>query len=131
LDKIGHEKFDAVITDIVMPGMDGIALTKKLLGLYPILPIMIVTGYSKDYPAESALAAGARDFIGKPFRYDELILRFNKMMSDHEILLRIDAKQKEMLFHIQRESSERISELQREVESLKSRLCSGYPRFNR
>jgi CheY-like chemotaxis protein len=131
LGKIHQNKFDAVITDIVMPQMDGITLTKELLGLYPNLPIMVVTGYSRDYPAESAIAAGARDFIGKPFRYDELILRFNKMMSDHEILMKVEAKQKEMLFHIQGESSEKIYALQREVESLKSRLRSGYPRFNR
>jgi hypothetical protein len=53
------------------------------------------------------------------------------MMSDHEILLKIEAKQKEIVFHIQRESSERINELQREVENLKSRLYAGYTHFNR
>ena len=122
LSKIHKNKVDAVITDIVMPQMNGIDLTKELLSLYPKLPIMVITGYSKEYPAELAIRAGARDFIGKPFSHDEFILRFNKMMSDHEILLQIEAKQKEMLFHIQRESSERIGELQREIDSLKSKL---------
>jgi len=131
LNKIHESKFDAVITDIVMPEMDGITLTKELLSLHPDLPIMIMTGHSREYPTESAISAGARDFIEKPFSYDGFILRFNKMMNDHEILLKIEAKQKEMLFHMQRESSERINELQREVENLKSRLYAGYPGFNR
>ena len=127
LMKIRQNKFDAVITDIVMPQMNGIALTKELLSLSPKLPVMIMTGHSKEYPTESAIMAGARDFIGKPFSYDEFILRFNKMMSDYKISLEIESKQNEMIFHIQRESSDRINELQREIESLKSRLYGGSP----
>jgi DNA-binding NtrC family response regulator len=110
-----------------MSKMDGITLTKELLTVYPKLPIMVMTGYSKEYPAESAITAGARDFIGKPFSCEEFILRFNKMMSDDEILLKIEAKQEEMLFHIQRESSEKVNELQREIEGLKNRLHAGSP----
>ena len=125
LSKIHKNKVDAVVTDIVMSGMDGITLTKELLTIYPRLPIMVMTGYSKEHPAESAITAGARDFIGKPFSPEEFILRFNKMMSDHEILLKIETKQEEMLVHVQRESSEKVNELQREIESLKNRLQSG------
>jgi len=127
LMKIHQNKFDAVITDIVMPQMNGIALTKELLSIYPKLPVMIMTGYSKEYPTELAIMAGARDFIGKPFSYAEFILRFNKMMSDYKISLKIESKQNEMIFHIQRESSDRINELQKEIESLKSKLYGGGP----
>jgi CheY-like chemotaxis protein len=126
LNKASQIKFDAVITDIVMPEMNGIALTRKLLSLYPKLPVMIMTGYSKNYPTGFAIAAGARDFIGKPFSNDEFILRFNKMMKDQEISLEIEAKQREILFQSQRESSERINELKREIENLTSRLSNGY-----
>lgn len=101
LNKINQNKFDAVITDIVMPQMDGIALTKELLTLYPNLPIMVITGYSKEYPTELAITAGARDFIGKPFSIDEFILRFNKMMGDQAILCQMEAKQIEMVLHLQ------------------------------
>jgi CheY-like chemotaxis protein len=101
LDKINQNKFDAVITDIVMPQMDGIALTKELLTLYPNLPIMVITGYSKGYPTELAITAGARDFIGKPFSNDEFIIRFNKMMGDQAILCQMEAKQIEMVLDLQ------------------------------
>ena len=82
LSKIHMNEVDAVITDIVMPEMDGITLTKELLSIYPKLPIMVMTGYTKEYPAESAISAGAQDFIGKPFTYEEFSARFNKMMRD-------------------------------------------------
>ncbi len=127
LAKIHQHKFDAVITDIVMPQMNGIALTKELLSLFPKLPVMIMTGHSKEYPTESAITAGARDFIGKPFSYDEFMLRFNKMMNDQKVSLESESKQNEMIFHIQRESADRINELQREIESLQNRLYGGGP----
>ena len=118
LSKIHNNKVDAVITDIAMPQMNGIDLTKELLTLYPQLPIMVMTGYSEEYPAEFAIQAGARDFIGKPFSYDEFMLRFNKMMRDHKILLQVEAKQREMFVHIQRET-----------ESIRSDLVMGKPVF--
>ncbi len=126
LNKASQIKFDAVITDIVMPEMNGIALTRELLRRYPKLPVMIMTAYSNQYPTQVAIVAGARDFIGKPFSHDEFILRFNKMMRDQEISLEIETKQREVLFRTQRESLERIGELKREIENLTSQLSSGY-----
>jgi diguanylate cyclase (GGDEF)-like protein len=67
-----------------MPLMDGITLTRELLKLYPNLPIMIMTGHTDEHSAESAIAAGAQEFIKKPFFIDEFILRFDKMMRDHK-----------------------------------------------
>ena len=122
LSKINKSRFDAVITDIVMPEMDGITLMKELLSLYPNLPIMVMTGYSGKYPAESVLAAGARDFIGKPFNYNEFVLRFNKMMTDHRISLELESRQKGMLVDLHTQSSDKITELQREIVNLKNRL---------
>jgi diguanylate cyclase (GGDEF)-like protein len=84
LDKIKEAKFDALITDIVMPEMDGIALTKKLSNHYQNLPIMVMTGYTEKYSAETAIASGAREFIDKPFSVSEFLIRFDKMMRDHK-----------------------------------------------
>ena len=99
LNKAIQNKFDAVITDIVMPEMDGIDLTKKLLDLYPNLPIMVITGLSQGNPTESALSAGARDFIKKPFFVEEFVLRFNKMMRDDEMLCQMEAVYNERVLH--------------------------------
>lgn len=82
LEKIKNDSLDAVVSDIVMPQMDGITLTKELLKLHANLPVMLMTGYSHE-SAESAIAAGAREFITKPFSIQEFIICFDKMMSGH------------------------------------------------
>ena len=75
-------RFDAIITDIVMPKMDGISLVKEVLMISPRLPIMVMTGFKNDFTPAVAKAAGARDFIVKPFSLMEFYARFDKMMSD-------------------------------------------------
>jgi diguanylate cyclase (GGDEF)-like protein len=84
LEKIKNDSFDAVVVDIVMPHMDGVTLTEELLRLYSNLPVMLMTGHAQEHSAESAMAAGAREFIEKPFSIQEFIIRFDKMMRDHK-----------------------------------------------
>jgi len=84
LDKIMENEFDALITDIVMPEMDGITFTKELSKHYQNLPVMVITGYTEEYSAETAIASGAREFIKKPFSISEFLIRFDKMMRDHK-----------------------------------------------
>ena len=83
LEKIKNDSFDAVVIDIVMPDIDGITLTREFVNLYRSFPVMIMTGHADEHSAGSAIAAGAREFIKKPFSIDEFILRFDKMMRDH------------------------------------------------
>src|SRR4030043_2450419 len=83
LEKIKKNFFDWGVVDMVMPHMDGIILTRELVNLQPDQPIMVMTGHADEHSAESAFAAGAREFIKKPFSIDEFILRFDKMMRDH------------------------------------------------
>jgi diguanylate cyclase (GGDEF)-like protein len=84
LEKIKNDSFDAAVIDIVMPHMDGVTLTEELLRLYSNLPVMLMTGHAQEHSAESAMAAGAREFIKKPFSIQEFIIRFDKMMCDHK-----------------------------------------------
>ena len=129
LDKTMTNRFDAIITDIVMPKMDGITLTKELLRRTPKLPVMVMTGRDNEFSSITAIAAGAREFIKKPFSLTEFGTRFEKMMGDYEISLEVEAKQNEMLFNVQRKSLEEVNELKKEVGNLSNRLSSGYPRF--
>jgi DNA-binding response OmpR family regulator len=118
LEKIKKNSYDAVVIDIVMPHMDGITLTKELVKLYPDLPIMIMTGHVHEHSAKSAIAVGAREFIKKPFSIDEFIIRFDKMMHDHEMLCRVKKNGYDMVFNLQRESLEQIEELKKKIETL-------------
>ena len=126
LDKIMEAKFDALITDIVMPEMDGIALTKEMVKLYPDLPILIITGHAEEYSAKSAIAAGAREFIKKPFSLLEFIIRFDKMMRDHETLCKMKEKYSKMLFNLQRNSSEEIERLKGQIKTLGGQWSNFY-----
>lgn len=67
LEKFSKTPFDAVITDIRMPRMDGIELTRELLKLQPALPIIVMTGYHDISIDEKAILTRASDFINKPF----------------------------------------------------------------
>ncbi len=66
------ETYSFVITDIVMPEMDGLELTKKIRGRFPDVCVIVMTGYTDEYKYVEVVNAGATDFINKPFRIEEL-----------------------------------------------------------
>ena len=68
VEKVAQGRFDVVITDVYMPEMDGITLTKELTLRFSDLPVMIMTGQLDEHCRESALMAGAIDVIGNPLR---------------------------------------------------------------
>jgi len=78
--KVTQRHFDVVITDVVMPGMDGITLTRELARQFSHLPVMVMTAQLDDGSAESAMMAGARDVIRKPFEISEFMTRLHKIV---------------------------------------------------
>ncbi len=66
LHKLANENYDAVFTDIKMPGMSGIEVAQKIKAAKPWLPVVIVTGYSTDAYRAAAEAAGVSGFLQKP-----------------------------------------------------------------
>ncbi len=129
MEQLRQTQIDAVITDVVMPKMDGITLTQEISRRYPHLPVMVMTGFSDEYSAQKAISAGAREFIKKPFSISEFSLRLHKMMSEHEIRKEILYKKEEieaisnqMISDLQVESREKIETLRKEIEVLKKRL---------
>jgi two-component system nitrogen regulation response regulator GlnG len=86
LNKMKGNKIDAVITDIKMPKMDGIILTKEISAQYPGVPVMVMTAFDEEYSAGTAISLGAREFIKKPFSPDEFAIRLNKMIGDSETM---------------------------------------------
>lgn len=66
LNKIANEKYDAVFTDIRMPGMDGIEVAEKMRANQPWTPVVIITGYGSPENEARAKAAGVSAFLHKP-----------------------------------------------------------------
>jgi CheY-like chemotaxis protein len=70
--KIEHNKYQLIVTDIMMPGIDGFQLIAKLKEDHIRTPVIITTGYSTVENAVKSLYEGAIDFLPKPFTIDEL-----------------------------------------------------------
>ncbi len=73
LKKIRHEEPDVIISDIRMPGMDGISLLDKIKQHSPDIPVIIMTAYSDLNRAVSAFQGGAFEYLSKPFDVDEVV----------------------------------------------------------
>jgi CheY-like chemotaxis protein len=79
LKKIESQQFDMVISDIVMPDMDGISLMKKVIADVPDISFIIMTAYSEDYIYTDIINAGASDYVTKPFEMRELWARIERI----------------------------------------------------
>ncbi len=82
LNKLRENNFDAVITDIEMPNMDGIILTREISKHHPSIPVMVMTTYDEEEAIGNAISVGAREFIKKPFSSYEFAIRLHKMIND-------------------------------------------------
>jgi DNA-binding NtrC family response regulator len=67
LKRLEEEDIDLVVTDIRLPGLSGIELTKRMHETYPDVPVIVVTGYGDIGNAVEVLKLGASDYIVKPF----------------------------------------------------------------
>ncbi len=68
----GEESFDLLLTDIVMPVMDGIALALKVARDYPEMPILMMTGYADEEHRAHNLDLLIHEVVSKPFTIDEI-----------------------------------------------------------
>nr|WP_320012072.1 sigma-54 dependent transcriptional regulator [uncultured Desulfobulbus sp.] len=87
LEHVQIEPPDAVLTDIKMPGMDGLSFLQRLQSIDPSLTTIVMTGYGTIEMAVQALKEGAYDFIEKPFD-NERILRTIRRALERTKLLR-------------------------------------------
>ena len=70
---VERERPDLILTDLRMPGMDGLGLLRAVKRLSPATPVVIFTAYASDAAARDAAEAGAVGFLVKPFTGAELL----------------------------------------------------------
>ncbi|MDR1166770.1 MAG: sigma-54 dependent transcriptional regulator [Deltaproteobacteria bacterium] len=80
LGKFQEASFDAVITDLKMPGVDGLGLLSRLKELEPDIIVIVVTAFATMETAILAMKAGAYDYISKPFNEEEIVLVLEKAL---------------------------------------------------
>jgi len=75
---------EVVITDIKLPGQDGLELTDLIKENFDI-DVIVMTGYSGSYSYEEAINKGASDFIFKPVRFEEVLLRLKRVIRERQL----------------------------------------------
>jgi CheY-like chemotaxis protein len=80
LGLIRKHDYDFVFTDLKMPEMDGLEVTKAVKHLRPDIDVIVITGYASIETAVETMKYGAMDYVQKPFTEDELINFFNKCL---------------------------------------------------
>ena len=75
-----EQPIDLLITDLRMPAMGGIELIREVKKSYPDMPVIVITAYGSSQSAEESIAAGAYDYITKPFRKDQILITINRAM---------------------------------------------------
>src|SRR3974377_1563097 len=73
--------FDVVLLDIKLPRMNGIEVLKRLKEKAPQTEVLMITGYGDIKTAVESLKLGAREYITKPFKLDELLTLVNQIVS--------------------------------------------------
>lgn len=85
LELINKTSFDIMLTDIRMPGIEGFELTHKAKKIIPDMAVIIMTAYAEEFSYDNAIAAGASDFIKKPFTLNELMARIQHVKLQEKV----------------------------------------------
>ena len=85
--KILHEhSFDLVVSDIAMPGTDGLQFMKKAKESFPHLDFIIMTGHAAEYTYEDIIHAGATDYLTKPYEVGEFRAKIGRIEREKRVL---------------------------------------------
>src|SRR5882762_8143105 len=93
LQLIRAREYDAIVSDIKMPGMDGLALLVKIQELRQNTPTLLITGHGDHSLAIQALRGGAYDFIQKPIDRDYFVAALSRAMRVHALNRRVKDRQ--------------------------------------
>ncbi len=77
---MASQSFDLIISDIIMPGLSGVDLLRKARALQPRTPVVLITAFATVETAVEALREGASDYVIKPFKFDDLRLRVQRLL---------------------------------------------------
>jgi two-component system response regulator HydG len=86
LQRLQAENFDVVLTDLRMPALDGMELLREVQRFAPETQVIVMTAYGTIESAVEAIRHGAYDFLAKPFKEDELLLRVAKAIEKRRLL---------------------------------------------
>jgi DNA-binding NtrC family response regulator len=90
LNRFRTGAFHVVLTDLQMPGMDGIELLHEIKGLDNRCVVVLITGFGTVESAVTAIKEGAYDFITKPVKFDQLDVVVNRALEKRHLVKQLD-----------------------------------------
>jgi len=84
--KLEKDSFDLVITDLKMPGVDGMGVLRKAKELDPFCEVVVITAYASVESAVEVMKLGAYDYISKPFNVDRISIVVDKALEKRRLL---------------------------------------------
>lgn len=90
LEQIANNPLDLIITDVMMPGMDGNELTHRIKSSqeWNHLPVIMLSAKTSEEDRKQSMLIGADDYISKPFKLGDLMLRINNLVENRRRILR-------------------------------------------
>jgi len=82
VSRLRGQACDLLITDLKMPGMDGLTLIREARRLFPALPVIIITAYSTEASAIDAINLGVQGYLTKPFRIAKILSTAAKALGE-------------------------------------------------
>jgi excisionase family DNA binding protein len=82
LTRLRSQAYDLLISDLKMPGMDGLTLIREARRLFPSLPVVIITAYSTEASAIDAINLGVQGYLTKPFRIAKILATAAKALGE-------------------------------------------------
>lgn len=93
LELLHQHEYDAIVSDIKMPGMDGLALLDITSQQYPEVPVLLITGHGEHDLAIRALRGGAYDYLLKPIDRDDLLASLSRALHTRRLQREIQVQQ--------------------------------------
>lgn len=114
LAAINGELFDAVILDLLLPGMDGLELLTRLRAAGHTAPVVVISGHAGAETAARAVRAGAFDFLEKPLALERVLVTVDNALRHGRLTLRLEAERDEADLGLTGTSAA-ITELRRQI----------------
>ncbi|MFN7956523.1 MAG: response regulator [bacterium] len=114
IERLAAERYDLLITDLIMPGTDGAQLMIHVNREYPTIPVVVITGYGSMESAVAAIRQGAYDYLTKPFDYEIMKITIEKALERQRLKTEL-SKYTEQL-------EEKVLDRTREIEQMQVRL---------
>lgn len=135
IDCLRASPFDLVITDLMMPKVDGIGVLQQAKRLYPDIGVIVLTGYGDIASAVQSLQIGADDYLQKPCDIDELLRKAARSFERRDLITRLRLQNEQLNKEIsareivEQELQEIRADLERQVEQRTAELTKTVDEF--